>query len=473
MRIIHVDHFDQWRDAARELLAARCAPQDVTWRATSDAQELLWGEGDAPAEDLSQVRAPSVSRAFVQVAHKASFHRDPSRWGLLYQMLWRLTHGEPRLMEVRTDEQVRRLMGFEREVRRDAHKMKAFVRFRRVERQGREYFIAWHRPDHLIVPLVAPFFEDRFRGMCFSILTPDASMHWDGQRLVLGQGASRQEAPDEDVLEQLWVSYYKSIFNPARIKLKAMQSEMPQKHWPTMPETQVITQMLREAPERVRSMVAAQPLTAKSLVPRGADLPALHEALLGCDACGACAKASGPVMGAGPSDARLALVGEQPGDHEDRQGEPFVGPAGEVLDRALAEAGLDRNLCYLTNATKGFRFEPRGHDPVRRVHVSPKPQQVEVCKPWMVAELRALEPEVVVALGRSAALALTGRQVHILKERGVHRSPMGRYCVVTLHPSAVLRAQGTAQQQRLFGMLVNDLRQAASFLQNASIKQVS
>jgi DNA polymerase len=153
----------------------------------------------------------------------------------------------------------------EKSVRRDAHKMKAFVRFRTVTgREGEgDHYVAWHRPDHLIVPLVATFFRDRFGVMRWTILTPDASVAWDGSDLTFGPGVPQREAPQPDDLEAMWKTYYASVFNPARIKLSAMRAEMPKKHWPTLPETEIIDDLLRDAPRRVEEMMNRQRRNAK------------------------------------------------------------------------------------------------------------------------------------------------------------------------------------------------------------------
>jgi DNA polymerase len=197
-----------------------------------------------------------VSAAFLKLARSVACHRDPRRWDLLYRLLWRLTHDEPRLLEVVTDDDVYRTRTWEKQVRRDAHKMRAFVRFRRCERDGQPWYIAWHRPDHRVVRTVAPFFADRFSSMKWSILTPDESVSWDLQQLVFGPGMPRDAAPQADELESMWLTYYGSTFNPARVKLAAMRAEMPVRHWPTLPETQVIGRLLDEAPQRVAEMVA-------------------------------------------------------------------------------------------------------------------------------------------------------------------------------------------------------------------------
>ncbi len=246
MHWIPVDHFQQWREAARRLITAAVPPEEINW--ISGGQPNLFGsEGDAAeraALESAAAEPPApaftVPSQFIELARHVASHRDPNRWELLYRALWRLKHAEPHLLEIVTDSDVRRLMLMQKAVTRDLHKMKAFVRFRKAVLGDEEVFIAWHRPDHRIVRLAAPFFARRFNGMNWSILTPDESASWDQQKLHYGPGATVADAPDSDALENLWRTYYASIFNPARVKVAAMKREMPLRHWPTLPETSLI-----------------------------------------------------------------------------------------------------------------------------------------------------------------------------------------------------------------------------------------
>ena len=207
---------------------------------------------------------------------------------------------------------------------------------------------------------------------------------------------------------------------------------------------------------------ASAATSAAPFVPRGADLDGLRAAAARCTGCELYRHATQTVFGRGAADARVVLVGEQPGDQEDRQGAPFVGPAGEVLDRALAEVGLARERLYVTNVVKHFKFEPRGK---RRIHQTPRAPEINACRPWIEAELALIKPEVLVCLGATAARALISSDFRILKERG--RFVSGRWApktLATLHPSAVLRGEDDADQARLYAMLVEDLRLVASVI---------
>jgi len=198
---------------------------------------------------------------------------------------------------------------------------------------------------------------------------------------------------------------------------------------------------------------------ARQFVPAGGGLDTLKEAATRCEGCELFRHATQTVFGRGPADARVVLVGEQPGDQEDLRGAPFVGPAGEVFDRALVEAGLDRERLYVTNAVKHFKFVARGK---RRIHQTPRLTEVAACRPWVEAELQAIKPESLVCLGATAARSLLGADFRLMRDRGrVFTTPWAPRTVATLHPSAVLRGEDEAAQQRLYRMLVDDLKLVA------------
>jgi len=210
---------------------------------------------------------------------------------------------------------------------------------------------------------------------------------------------------------------------------------------------------------RLNALLTPEGEGAAPLVPAGAGLAELRAAAARCTGCDLYRHATQTVFGRGPDDARIALVGEQPGDQEDRQGAPFVGPAGEVLDRALAEVGLERERLYVTNAVKHFKFEERGK---RRIHQTPRANELAACRPWLDAELAAINPEILVCLGATAARAFFGAGFRIMKDRGQFAATRwAPKTIATLHPSAVLRGEDAAQEAKLYEMLVEDLRKVA------------
>ena len=202
--------------------------------------------------------------------------------------------------------------------------------------------------------------------------------------------------------------------------------------------------------------------TAALFVPDTSSLGRLSAAAHECRGCDLYKAATQVVFGAGPKTARVMFVGEQPGDQEDRQGHPFVGPAGAMLDKALEDAGIPRDQVYVTNAVKHFKWEPRGK---RRIHKKPRASEVKACRPWLEAELRAVRPDVVVCLGATAAQSVLGPQFKLMQQRGkVLPSALARQVVATIHPSSVLRAPDAGRRREAFEMLVGDLKVVARLL---------
>ncbi|MBC7658972.1 MAG: UdgX family uracil-DNA binding protein [Chitinophagaceae bacterium] len=436
------DGFKGWRNAARVLLAYKIAPHDIEWQEDGKSSALLWDDHKIDWQTMG-ASAPklglNVSRRFLDMAEAVSFHRNPEKWQLLYSLIWRLTYENPKLLDLSIDEQVQSFLSMEHSVRRDAHKAKAFVRFRKIEQAEGDLYCAWHEPEHPLLAYVAPFFQDRFSVMKWTILTPDQSVHWDGSVLKWGPGCSQEEGPKGDTLEDLWGCYYKSIFNPARVKLKAMRSEMPKKYWHSMPETQLIEELIFESDARVDAMIRATPASAADFIPLVKDLETLRAALPSCSACDLCAKATQGVFGMGNPRAKLMLVGEQPGEREDEIGLPFQGPAGQLLQSVLDKASLGRDEIYMTNAVKAFKHRREGK---RRIHEKPTPREVGTCKAWLQAELASVKPTVVLCLGLTAALAVLGQSVRLMDVRDkVLDVGNGLKVIVTHHPAHILRIQ--------------------------------
>lgn len=237
-----------FRDAARRLLASQIRPEDVTW----DAQGRPSLIGGAVAGNAT---ASLVPRGVVLLIQDAVCHRDPQRYGLCYQLLWRVQQGERALLEVASDPLVHRLLILRKAVHRDIHKMHAFLRFRDA---GAGRFVAWYEPEYFILEAVASFFVERFGSLVWSIVTPIGSLHWDHETLTTGGPGRREDAPPDDAFEAAWRGYYESVFNPARVNPVAMRQHMPRKYWPNMPETAAIPALLREATTRVKAMVQQQ-----------------------------------------------------------------------------------------------------------------------------------------------------------------------------------------------------------------------
>ena len=423
----------------------------MTWRVRDG--DLLGGKA-LPESSISF----SVPGAYVRLAENVVCHRDPERFALLYELLWRITHNERDLLSIASDPLVHRLQRMEKSVRRDMHKMTAFLRFRRVDAEAGEHFIAWFEPEHFILRRTADFFIGRFAAMRWSILTPQGALHWDGKELTGSAGVAHADAPASDALEDWWRTYYRATFNPARANLDAMRAQMPKKYWHNMPEADADPRPARRgrcahaadggagadpaAPAQRRS----EPSTSRSAGWYRASRPsASRRSTASAARCTATRRR--PCSAKGPADAPLVFVGEQPGDQEDLAGKPFVGPAGQMLDRALAEAGIDRTRVYVTNAVKHFKFEPRGK---RRIHQKPNNNEIEALP--LVARPGARPDQA--ALHRGA-----GRDGGALPHRPRYRpsrASRGRLMTlregvegfITVHPSFLLRLPDEAAKAR-------------------------
>ena len=497
IRLDRPDDFETWREGARRALAHGLPPEVVRTIVAGEAGGLFDAEGTAPPTAAGGL-APKVPTGFVETARQAACHTDPERYALLYRLLWRMAR-EPHLLANRGDRDVDRVERLAKAVRRDAHKMKAFVRFRLVEGSGPERYVAWFEPDHHIVRFTAPFFARRFASMEWSILTPAECAHWRGGEgeddLVFTPGVPRSAAPEEDALEDYWRQYYAAIFNPARLKLDAMRAEMPVKYWHNLPEAALIPDLVAHAREREDAMRNAEgtapnastmrhqaslfedDAAEEGAVPseRPASLPALRTLVDACRACPLYKDATQAVPGKGPADARLMLVGEQPGDQEDLRGEPFVGPAGQLLRELMGEVGLDPAEAYVTNAVKHFKFEARGR---RRIHQNPTAGEIDICKGWLMDEVALVQPQIVMALGGSAVRGLTGRTQTVKSMRGlVHElerpasrgdgAPMRNtplQMVVANHPSFLLRVPNEGAKRAARAGLLADLKTVRELL---------
>lgn len=462
--------FDGWRKAARILVQNAVPPENIMWAVAGRMPELF-----APVSLPPRDAAPAftVPTAFMETARNAALNRDPARFALLYRLLWR-QHACSKVMTNSVDPDVIRVRTMAREVRRDEHKMHAFIRFRKIASDDDVHFVAWFEPAHHIVELAAPFFARRFASMAWSILTPERCAHWDGHALTFAAGATRTDAPSGDPLEETWRTYYANIFNPARLKVKAMQAEMPRKYWRNLPEASLIDPLIAEATRATQTMIAREapaPRLARQLKDAPMTTPALHtpDSLTAlraeaahCRACPLWKDATQTVFGEGPSHAPLMLVGEQPGDKEDLAGKPFVGPAGMMLDRALADAEIERKKVYVTNAVKHFKFVPRGKI---RLHQKPNTSEIRACHPWYERELALIKPSLVVAMGATAAQSVFGKITPIGKNRGRVIDLDGTTkALVTVHPSYLLRLPHEDARAREYAAFVKDLKLAASLL---------
>jgi DNA polymerase len=457
---------DGFRRAVRSLVAANVPPGEAVFEAESEATLF----GMPPQDEAPALRLP---RALGALIDEVVPHRDPKRYGLLYRTIWRVLHGERGLLEVASDPVMHRLGLMARSVRRDIHKMHAYLRFRRVDGPAGEpeRYAAWFEPDHFIVEAAAPFFVDRFQGFHWLVATPVGSARWDGRELSFGPPGQRHDAPAGDAFEAGWTAYYSAIFNPARTNPDLMRSHMAKKYWRNLPEAVAIPHLVRSATRRTSGMIEREATMPAKRKPEAALAAMQDQAPTTLAELNRLIEAAGPlvpgatqaVFGEGPMQPDLALVGEQPGDEEDLKGRPFVGPAGQLLDRALDEARIDRSRAYLTNAVKHFKFEQRGK---RRLHSKPTAGEVSHYRWWLDRELELVQPKLVVALGATAVLALAGKAIPVTRARGPATFLHERAGFITVHPSYLLRLPDAEAKAEAYDRFVADLREAKSLSAN-------
>jgi len=268
-------NFQAWRHTARRLLTEHIHPRDVLW-SSDDSTEYL--QFDAKPSDTTPATSYTVSPSFLRLAERVSCHRSNRQWALLYDLLWAMTHGGDRnILRNTTHPAVRELERMRGNIDRDLHKMQAFVRFRKVKTEADpETYVAWYEPEHRILRTNAVFFYKRFTGMQWSILTPDECAHWKDRRLSFTPGVCKDQAPHGDSFEELWLQYYRSTFNPARVKIRMMQSEMPKKYWKNLPEADLIPELIQGSAAQVQAMADEQPRPVLPMT-RNAYLQSLDE----------------------------------------------------------------------------------------------------------------------------------------------------------------------------------------------------
>lgn len=463
--------FSGWKAAARRLRLAGVEPASARFVTAGSVQGGLFDADEGPGA-VAVDDALVVPRAFMETAGDLILHRAPDRFDLMYRLLWRL-RDEPDLMRVVSDPDVAAAAERVKNVRRASHKMKAFVRFRETRDAQGDLWVAWFEPAHRVLEKTAPFFARRYSTMRWTILTPDGTAHWDGDGLAFGPPGRQEEAPQDDEVEDFWSTYYASTFNPARLRTRMMQSEMPKRYWKNLPEASLIPGLVASAATRTEVMVSEPSSLPNEKFQRlrpptvdrastnelvAADAADIERGVQNCRRCPLWRDATQGVCGQGPREAHLMIVGEQPGDHEDLAGQPFVGPAGQVLDTALAEAVIQRSAVYLTNAVKHFKHEPRGK---RRLHRTPDAGEVQACRWWLDQERRLVKPRLILAMGATAGLAVLGRKPSVMAERGaLIETPDGARVLLTLHPAFVLRVPDPEARRRAQASLVEDLKMA-------------
>ncbi|MGN6526846.1 MAG: UdgX family uracil-DNA binding protein [Burkholderiaceae bacterium] len=486
-----VTDWDGFSRAVRALVARGVAPEAVRWRIAGEEHADLFGDAAVRAHALPEPPPLRLPRAFVEAAREVFLHAAPDRFALLHGLAARVAADARHWDDPLHAERLR----FERclrEVRREIHKMHAFVRFRPIAMEGEGdgaddgaapvRHVAWFEPAHHVLEAAAPFFARRFATLRWAILTPRASVAWDGRALVHGPGARREDAPAPDAGEALWLAYYRSIFNPARVKLAMMKREMPVRFWRNLPEARQVGPMLAEAADREHAMIAAGGATrarrrgravavgestcvragreastgaAARMHPDGsAELDVLvpDDGSAGDDACASAGRLARADVPAGLDALRAAVARCRDCPGADAATQAVFGEAADGRRDADARAGV---RLVLVGEQPGDHEDLRGRPftgpagqllrealaalgwPLeavwltnavkhfhyelrgkRRLHKTPGQLEADACRHWLESELAALRPAAVVALGATAARSLLGHDVGVLANEG-------------------------------------------------------
>ena len=482
-----VNSFFEWRSAARTLLAANVPPHAVNWVESVEKSDLFSdtvnGTKDLPETErvrlqddatIQEIMGPPIGRSAFQVSRQlmdmlqvASCFCSADRWAFLYKVIWRWQRGEKEVLSA-ADEDGNRLHAMVKAVHREEHDMRAYVRFRERPDDAGPRFIAWYEPVHNVLQKGARHFAARLGHVTWLIATPDAMAFWDGKTIHITDPLLCGPQEIDDAGESLWLTYYRSIFNPSRLNPHVMHSHIPSRFWKNLPEGKLVPSMIVGASNGAQRVGQVNTLAKRSgaIIPISAERAqpqrAAQTTLDQCRRCELWEKATQPVSGVGAVDARIMLVGEQPGDLEDIAGTPFIGPAGQLLDQALKKAGLARDSLYMTNAVKHFKWEPRGK---RRIHKSPAQREIVACRHWLTEELARVRPAVIVAMGSTALKALLGvNQVRLTDLMGKPFQHDGIWIIAVYHPAFVLRAVDQATKQHALDMMVDGFKQAQQLL---------
>ena len=453
--------FDEWRTTARLLLQDEMRPEDVFWHYHS-APTLFDGEpASSPSEKYSPAQQSHeflVPKQFINLAKNVICHESKGSAALLYRLLYRLQQDKT-LLEKIYDIDTATALSRQKAVSHDIHHMHAFLRFKEIcnldNDNFRRCFTAWYEPQHFIIAEAIPFFCRRFSDMDWQILTPKGSAFYFNKRLFFGEPIFKKPQ-NKDEIEELWKTYFASIFNPARLKVKTMQSHMPKKYWSNLPEAEIIDSLIGDAETRIETMerqpVLQPPLFHSRLsekhaqnsvqtnfrsrtTPETSDI--LNDSIRSCKRCPLHCSATQAVCGEGPENASLMIVGEQPGDREDLVGRPFIGPAGQIFEKTIEKIGIERDEVYITNAVKHFKYELKGR---KRLHKRADRSEVEHCRWWLMKEIDIVKPKLIVAMGKTALFSLTDLNEPLSGLVGkIIETEEKIPVLVTFHPSYLLR----------------------------------
>lgn len=383
-----LESFDIWRSKARSFLLHRTPPELIKWQ----NEELSLFDHLESEDTLNlDLQTPLfLPKKFLDLAQTLSFARADDKWGLLYRIAYRLIFENKHLLEIHTDADTKRAMLLNKSIKRDIHKMHAFVRFKKHfdPRIEKGIFVAWHKPEHLTLAPSASFFVKRFGDKPWSIFTPDLSAHWDLKNLRFDKGMAFKDFNIKDQWDDMWKTYYASIYNPARINIKMMKQEMPVKYWDSMPEAEIIKELVRRTPSQLQEM-QLKALSLPSPPPqRNLTRKQLQSSIDKCTACPH--KTQNCVLGSGSPSPQIVVLEENPSRVTQAQS-------------ALMEMGIKSSEIYQAYAYK----QPLSKDQPKKVVIA---KDLHTCRPWLQTEIQLLKPRFVLSVGDVNATVLSGKK---------------------------------------------------------------
>jgi uracil-DNA glycosylase len=478
--------FAAWRRAARDLLQRGVEPAGVEWVEGGDDAAGLSGveagasSGTGSLGTASLVAAAptaaAIPRDLLEWLKTAACFHAPDRWALLYRVLWRWAHGERHAANPDDPDGAvlaQRVQAVEQETRA----LIAGTLFRRRDpSMGPPEFVGWSEPQHDVLERVADIFATRMGESTWMLATPRDAMFWNGMLLHVPRTSGEAAAPSSSAnamtgeaitsesTEALWLAYFGSASSggiaPETVALRYWR--MPPAG-PPLPAHLAHERNRRGAPS---GTVTVEPRRTIEYV---AETPPLREPagpLATCRRCALWRNAKQAVAGAGAASAKIMAIGEQPGEYENQHGQPFTGEAGQLLDKVLERAGLDRERLYLTYAVKHYKWEARElHHERQRVHRPPEPREIEACQFWLERELSQVDPRVIVTLGATALKALTGPHINLSEYLGKTIAHGGRLIVPTWHPAYALRTADAGLREDIVGTIAAAFRRAVTLVE--------
>ncbi|WP_161489370.1 TIGR03915 family putative DNA repair protein [Pseudomonas sp. BMS12] len=442
--------FAGWRNEARRLVLAGMEPQQIAWEVGEVSATLdMFCAADAQPGRSMTATIP-IPRQLFELLQIAACFRGDNRWGLLYRILWRVCRGERSAM-LAGDPDGSQLHRRIKAVRREIHHTHAFLRFRSLpESPESPCFIAWHEPAHDILHLAVEHFAARMGKTHWLIVTPEGAAHWNGEKMSLTLPCPpaltelARAAAEED--DGLWVAYYKSTFNPARLNKECLERSLPVRFWKNLPEGSAIPELMSQA--RCGGQSHGQ----------FAGVTHMPGHVIGTKSsekrCQSCPRRTGQQPAISAEQCGLVLLADQPGAR------PFGGAAGRLMDQALRDVGLDRSQVYLTYAVKHFNPLVEIKARARQQLLKPSREEIAHCRPCLQTELSHLQPKAILALGQTATQALLGDNSEFDKLYGhLVEDEAGRKVLIGDHPSELLWNHPTGRQWAYDALLLS-LRQA-------------